>query len=81
MLQDAMTVTHLLGLRYIWIDALAIIQDDADDWRVVATKMCTIYGNAFITIAAMDATDCGQGILAWASGIRHYVFVWPLAHG
>lgn len=31
--QDAVAVTRDLGLRYLWIDALCIIQDDAQNWE------------------------------------------------
>jgi hypothetical protein len=30
--QDAITVTRELGFRYIWIDALCIVQDSPRDW-------------------------------------------------
>ena len=30
--QDAVVVTRALGLRYLWIDSLCIIQDDEGDW-------------------------------------------------
>ena len=30
--QDAICLTRTLGFRYIWIDSLCIIQDDARDW-------------------------------------------------
>ena len=30
--QDAITITRTLGYRYLWIDALCILQDSRDDW-------------------------------------------------
>lgn len=50
--QDAAKVALKLGIRYLWIDALCIIQNDTKDWRLEAPKMATIYENAHITIAA-----------------------------
>lgn len=44
--QEAAAVTLHLGIRYIWIDSLCIIQDDIDDWREQSTKMCSIYAGA-----------------------------------
>lgn len=38
-LRDAVTVTRGLGYRYIWIDALCICQDSAEDWYAVSAKM------------------------------------------
>jgi len=32
-LHDALHVTRGMGLQYIWIDALCIIQDDENDWQ------------------------------------------------
>lgn len=31
--KDAMYITHLLNYRYLWIDALCIVQDDNSDWE------------------------------------------------
>jgi hypothetical protein len=49
---DAMTVTRKLGLQYIWIDSLCIIQDIADDWKKEAVTMHAVYKYAVVTIVA-----------------------------
>lgn len=55
--QDAVIITQRLGLRYVWIDSLCIVQDDAEDWRRESVKMGRIYQDAAITIAATGAKD------------------------
>lgn len=58
---DAFQITRCLGVRYIWIDALCIVQDDPYDWQVESAKMCDIYRDAYCTIAASAAERNGQG--------------------
>ncbi|CRK48872.1 hypothetical protein BN1723_008230 [Verticillium longisporum] len=54
----------MLGVRFLWIDSLCIIQDDKDDWRSEAAHMATIYESALVTISA-DAASCStDGFLA-----------------
>jgi hypothetical protein len=77
-LQDAMTITYKLGLRYLWVDALTIIQDDEDDWYAEATKMAIVYGNAHVTIAATYSQDFNAGIFAPRDSLLRYYRVWPL---
>lgn len=55
--QDAITVTRMLGLKYIWIDSLCIVQDDAQDWEREAAKMAIIFEAAYVTIAATAASN------------------------
>lgn len=52
---DAAEVASKLGIRYLWIDALCIIQDDPLDWASESAKMASIYENAQITIAAASS--------------------------
>jgi heterokaryon incompatibility protein (HET) len=59
-LRDAIIITRLLGLRYLWIDALCIIQDCEEDWNTQSTKMGRIYANSWICIAA-GARQSGNG--------------------
>ncbi|KAL9113668.1 MAG: hypothetical protein Q9227_002113 [Pyrenula ochraceoflavens] len=54
--QDAVLVTRLLGIRYLWIDALCICQDDREDWARESSKMGSYYSEAYVTIAA-DAAE------------------------
>lgn len=61
--QDAITVTRLLGIRYLWIDALAIIQDDPADWAEQASLMANIYQKSYVTIAVHTARDASHGFL------------------
>ena len=59
--QDAIVITRRLGIHYIWIDSLCIIQDDSADWERESSQMASIYGNSFLTIAATFAADGNGG--------------------
>ena len=50
--QQAVMLCRWLGVQYLWIDSLCIIQDDSPDWEEQASKMDDIYENAFFTLAA-----------------------------
>jgi hypothetical protein len=61
--QDAITVTKRMGIKYLWIDALCIIQDSMDDKLSELASMCETYQNASITIVAASASSANQGFL------------------
>lgn len=65
--QDAITMTRALGIRYLWIDSLCIIQDDEEDWRDESAKMHEIYRNGYLTIAASKSKGPNGGLFAVAS--------------
>ncbi|KAI1810749.1 heterokaryon incompatibility protein-domain-containing protein [Poronia punctata] len=52
--QEAIFIAWRLGVRYIWIDSLCIIQegDDGEDWMREAPKMAEIYSNCLLNISA-----------------------------
>ncbi|KAF1849659.1 HET-domain-containing protein [Cucurbitaria berberidis CBS 394.84] len=58
--QDAVTVTRSLGLKYLWIDALCIIQDSTEDWVKESGNMAAVYQNAYIVLGA-DMSDNAHG--------------------
>lgn len=60
--RDAVTVTRELGIRYLWIDSLCIVQDDPKDWEKEAASMASIYEGARLTIAAAWGKDAESGI-------------------
>lgn len=60
---DAFLVARMLGLEYIWVDALCIIQQDAQDWQIEAAKMGDIYRRAQITFAAASSMSTNDGFL------------------
>jgi hypothetical protein len=60
--RDAINVTRMLGFSYIWIDSLCIIQDDAEDWRKEASRMCDVYGGSTLNLAASGAQDGSVGL-------------------
>jgi hypothetical protein len=59
--RDAITVAQELGLAYIWIDSLCIVQDDSADWEKEAANMANIYESAEVTIAAAWGSDGSAG--------------------
>lgn len=62
-LRDAVRVTRLLGIKYLWIDAICIIQDSRSDWEQEAVHMGQIYRGAEVTIVAAAATTSNEGFL------------------
>lgn len=62
-LTDAIKVTQELGLHYVWIDSICIIQDYSEDWNNEAARMASVYDNAFVTIFADNAIDDHHGFL------------------
>jgi len=61
--RDAIAVTRGLGIRYLWIDSLCIIQDSTEDWEKECIKMPQIYQNSTVTIAGPAASGCESGFL------------------
>ncbi|KAI0378877.1 heterokaryon incompatibility protein-domain-containing protein [Hypomontagnella monticulosa] len=57
--RDAVHCTRVLGVEYIWIDSLCIIQDSKDDWRAEAATMAYVYTNSYCNISA-TADECKQ---------------------
>ncbi|PMD33941.1 HET-domain-containing protein, partial [Hyaloscypha variabilis F] len=62
-LKDAISTTRALGLQFLWIDSLCIIQDSEDDKIKELSRMHEVYANAYVTIVAANATDCNEGFL------------------
>ena len=59
--QQAINITRNLKIRYLWIDALCIIQDDSQDWEVESPQMSRVYQGSYLTIAANHAIDANAG--------------------
>lgn len=66
-LRHAVKVTRQLGVNYLWIDALCIIQDQDSlkDWLAASGKMLDYYWNAYVTTgistekpALLDSQRC-----------------------
>ncbi|KAF2468783.1 HET-domain-containing protein [Lindgomyces ingoldianus] len=63
-IRDAILVTRGLGLDFIWIDALCIIQEDNNkDWDDQAPKMNEIYGGSLLTLVVASSNSVKSGFL------------------
>jgi hypothetical protein len=61
--QDAITITRSVGVRFIWIDSLCIIQDSPTDWVHESSRMADIYAESFFTLAATASPNSQTGFL------------------
>jgi hypothetical protein len=46
--QDAIVVTRMLGVQYLCIDSLCILQGDVEDWEREGSRMADIYQNSYL---------------------------------
>lgn len=61
-LADAIVFTAALDLRYLWIDAICIIQDSNEDQAFQIGNMASIYSCSTITIIAASGKDADYGL-------------------
>lgn len=65
--RDAVAVTERLGFKYLWIDALCIIQDSASDWASESSRMCDVYSSSALMLSADAAVESDDGFFASAT--------------
>lgn len=61
-IQSAISFTRSLGERYIWIDSLCILQDNAVNSKANIDAMHSIYQQALLVILAADDTAVTEGL-------------------
>jgi len=59
---DSMTVVRKLGERYLWVDSLCLVQDDAVELQECVAIMDLFYEMASLTIVAGDGEDAWAGL-------------------
>ena len=69
---DAIDVARELGVDFIWIDALCIVQDDPNDLREQISSVALIYRSAIFTIIAAYGNDCNAGLAGYRPGTRKF---------
>ena len=61
-IKDAMVLVSKLAERYLWVDALCIIQNDRIDQAAQISAMDVIYGESVLTIAATHGSGPETGL-------------------
>ncbi|KAH8648923.1 heterokaryon incompatibility protein-domain-containing protein, partial [Tricladium varicosporioides] len=72
-IQDAITITRRMGVRFLWVDVLCIIQPtelDNSDWVQESARMGDYFKGSLFTIAAATASDSAEGCLFSRKGLR-----------
>jgi len=65
--RSAANMTIELGIRYLWIDCLCIVQDDFKDWARESGSMASVYGEATLVLVAAAARSPADGFFYNAS--------------
>lgn len=60
--REAISITRTLGVRYLWIDALCIIQDSVQDWMIEGSQMGNVYSNSYLNLAASASVNGNGGL-------------------
>lgn len=61
-IRDAIDLCTALGERYLWVDALCIIQNSERSWTLNSRVMDLVYGNSYLNICAADGIDAHAGL-------------------
>ena len=61
--KDVFILVRRLGIEFLWVDSLCILQDDLRDWYFeAAVIMSDIYQKSWLTIAATGSKDSNNGL-------------------
>lgn len=61
---EACEITLRLGVSFIWIDSLCIIQDSEEDWLRESSMMATIYSHSYLNLAAAHSAGSSDGLFS-----------------
>ena len=61
--QHVIELARRLDVKYVWIDALCILQNDKRDWEVEGSKMADIYQSSLLTVAMSNGSNPDQDCL------------------
>ncbi|KAI4602584.1 hypothetical protein KJ359_007799 [Pestalotiopsis sp. 9143b] len=61
-IRDAIYLADAVGVKYLWVDALCIIQDDDDSKGVYISRMGQIYSNACVTLVALTSNNAASAL-------------------
>lgn len=51
-IMDVITITRSLGIRFLWVDRVCIVQDDQEDKLIMLNEIPSIYTNSYLNIVA-----------------------------
>lgn len=69
-IKDAMLLVSRFDERYLWVDSLCIMQDDAENKHDQIALMDVIYQCAILTIVAVSGKSAGAGLPGVRTGSR-----------
>ncbi|KAK8108750.1 heterokaryon incompatibility protein-domain-containing protein [Apiospora sp. TS-2023a] len=74
---DAVQAAHQLGVQYLWIDSLCIIQDDQQDWEIESAQMHRVYRHSYCNLSATSSTSSNEGLFYErdATWLRSHVII------
>jgi Heterokaryon incompatibility protein (HET) len=61
-IRDTVNLVDQLGIQYLWVDCLCIVQDDTESKHDQIQAMSGIYANAYVTIIAGNGWDANHGL-------------------
>ena len=69
-IQDSISLARSLKCRYLWVDALCLLQNDAEDLDRGVNAMDQIYEHAWLTVVAGTGYDANARLLGVGHGTR-----------
>ncbi|KAH7058803.1 heterokaryon incompatibility protein-domain-containing protein, partial [Macrophomina phaseolina] len=77
--QEAVVLTKRLGIDYLWINSLCIVQDSSGEREFELTEMPRVFQNAHLTIAASFGDDTSTGLYKIRESPPQHAGYYPLS--
>ncbi len=61
-IHDVVRLCASIGIRYLWVDSMCIVQDDVESKMEQINAMSSIYANAYLTLVALMSEGANSGI-------------------
>lgn len=72
--REAMEVCHFLDIKYIWIDALCLVQDDKLECAREIARMGGIYRHTYCNLSATSAATTHIGLFVEGDPLHMYAY-------